>query len=464
MAEKGLTEISRDARALFTKGSEAFERQNYDYAIALLQQVLEREPGFFECRRMLRAAQVGKVGASTGFFRKMLSGASLSPQVAKAQYALRKNPAEALVIAEQILSGDPQSSAAHRVVAEAAKSLGLPQTAVLSLEILWKNSPRDKALTFQLAEALADAGENGRAEKLLSDLYQAHPNDGEILHAMKNVSARRTMSEGGYESFADGTGSFRDALKDKEEAVSLEQEKRVVKTDDVAERLIGEYEARLPAEPGNLKLLRSLAELYTQKRRFDEALAYYQRIKASEAGADPSLDRAIADTTARKFDHALAQLDPQAADYAERSAKIGAEKLAYQLAECRNRADRYPTDLAIRFEMGQLYFQAGQIGEAIQEFQKAQSNPHKRIPALYYLGQCFARRGINDLAARTLQNAIKEKAVFDDEKKELIYALGSVLEKMGKREEAIEQFKLIYEADIGYQDVAAKIDAYYAGK
>src|SRR5487761_2212175 len=123
MAEKGLTEISRDARALFTRGSEAFERQNYDYAIALLQQVLEKEPGFFECRRMLRAAQVGKVGASTGFFRKMLSGASSSPQVAKAQYALRKNPAEALVIAEQILSGDPQSSAAHRVVAEAARSL-----------------------------------------------------------------------------------------------------------------------------------------------------------------------------------------------------------------------------------------------------------------------------------------------------------------------------------------------------
>ena len=80
-----------------------------------------------------------------------------------------------------------------------------------------------------------------------------------------------------------------------------------------------------------------------------------------------------------------------------------------------------------------------------------------------YLGQCFARRNMNDLAARTLQNALKEKPVFDDEKKELIYQLGSILEKMGKKEDAIEQFKQIYEVDIGYKDVAAKVDAYYSG-
>ena len=35
---------------------------------------------------------------------------------------------------------------------------------------------------------------------------------------------------------------------------------------------------------------------------------------------------------------------------------------------------------------------------------------------------------------------------------------------MNKREEAIEQFKQIYEMDIGYKDVAAKVDAYYSGQ
>ena len=80
-----------------------------------------------------------------------------------------------------------------------------------------------------------------------------------------------------------------------------------------------------------------------------------------------------------------------------------------------------------------------------------------------YLAQCFARRGINDLAATTLQDAIKEKVLFDDEKKDLIYQLALVLEKMNKREEAIAQIKLIYAVDAGYKDVSAKMDEFYGG-
>ena len=161
----------------------------------------------------------------------------------------------------------------------------------------------------------------------------------------------------------------------------------------------------------------------------------------------------------------LEQLNPvRRRNTPSRSEKIKAEKLAFQLAECQKRVEKYPTDLAIRFEMGVLYFQAGKISEAIQEFQKAQGNPHKRLAAMSYLAQCFAKRKMFDLAARTLQNAIKEKPVFDDEKKDLIYNLGCVLESMGKKEEAIEQFKQIYEMDAGYKDVAAKVDAFYAGQ
>jgi tetratricopeptide (TPR) repeat protein len=81
-----------------------------------------------------------------------------------------------------------------------------------------------------------------------------------------------------------------------------------------------------------------------------------------------------------------------------------------------------------------------------------------------YLAQCFAKRKMFDLAARTLQSAIKEKLVFDDEKKDLIYNLGCVFEAMGKKEEAVEQFKQIYETDISYKDVAAKVDAFYAAQ
>src|ERR1051325_4213091 len=163
MAEKSVNEISRDVRAIYQKANDALARENYDYAIDLFNQVLEKEPAFFDARKFLRTAQAKKSGGSTGFFKKAWSSASSSPLVAKAQLALRRNPAEALQIAEQILNSDPNSSPAHRIVVEASTALELPRTASMSLDILVRNSPKDKALAIQHAHALADSGENKRA-------------------------------------------------------------------------------------------------------------------------------------------------------------------------------------------------------------------------------------------------------------------------------------------------------------
>src|SRR5581483_9752255 len=142
-------------RKLFVKGTEALARENLDYAIALLNQALDKEPGFYDCRKALRDAQFRKAGEkSGGFFKKMLSGAGNSPQIAKAQMTLRNNPGGAMSVAEQILNTDPNSSAAHRIIVEAARVLELPKTAVLSYETLLKNSPKDKQLAIDFAHAL----------------------------------------------------------------------------------------------------------------------------------------------------------------------------------------------------------------------------------------------------------------------------------------------------------------------
>lgn len=463
MPEKSLSVIPRPLRDQYEKGLAAIQRQNLDYAIAIFVGVLQAEPAFYACREALRAAQMKKsAGGGGGFFKKMLGTASNSPMIAKGQMALRNNPLEAIHIAEQILAGDPNSIPAHRLLAEGALAADLPRTASLSLEIVFKNAP-DREVALKLGEALAKGGQGDRAESILSELRRTFPNDQEIAKVLKNVSAKRTLSEGGYEALEGGGGSYRDILKNKEEAVALEQEKREIKSDDVSARLIGEYEARIVQEPKNLRLLRSVAELYVQKKQFDKALDYYQRSMGTDGASDPMLEKTIFETTLKKFDHALAELDPQAADFPEQTARIQAERQTFEVEDCRRRVEKYPNDLLIRFELGELYFKAGKITEAIQEFQKAQANPNKRLQAMGYLGQCFARRGMNDLAARTFQNAIKEKGPFDEEKKDLIYQLGCTFEKMGKREEAIEQFKIIYESDIGYKDVAAKVDAYYSG-
>jgi tetratricopeptide (TPR) repeat protein len=461
MAEKNISEISRETRALYTKAQDAAQRENTDYAIALYNQVLEKEPGFFDCRKALRALQFRKAGSGGGFFKKMLSGAGSSPLVAKGQLALRSNPAGALAIAEQILNSDPNGSGGHKIIVEAAKALELPKTAVLSYETLVKNSPKDKNLAIEYALACAEAGDAKPGEKHLMELLRENPTDGELNQALKDMSARKTLGEGGYGALEGGKGSFRDILKNKDEATMLEQQNRVVKSEDRTETLIKEYEGRLENEPNNLKLVRSLAELYTEKKQFDQAFALYDRVKNSEMGNDPSLEQAISKTRVRQFDYQIEQINPFAPDHAAQVEQLKAARLEFQVTECQKRVERYPTDLAIRFELGALYFQIGKYSEAIQEFQKARQNPHKKLASMNYLAQCYSKKKMFDFAARALQEAIKEKQIFDEEKKDMTYNLGIVFENMGKKDDALEQFKVLYDIDSSYKDVAAKVEASY---
>ena len=410
MAEKSVNEISRDIRAIFQKGNDALLRENYDYAVDLLTQVMEREPAFYEGRKALRIAQAKKAGGGGGFFKRALSSVSSSPLIAKGQLALRKNPIEALAIGEQILNSDPVNSGGHRLVAEAAVALDMPRTAVMSFDMLFRNSPKDKNIAIQYANMLAEIGEAKRAEKILMDLQQSLPNDAELNQALKDLSARKTLSEGGYDALADGKGSYRDILRNEKEAVSMEQQNRVQKSEDHTKSLIAEYEARLKTEPNNVRLLRNIAELYTEKKQFDLALKYYEQIKASEAGAsDASIDSAIAQTKTRRFENQIEKLDATAPDYTEKVAQINAEKQAFRIAECQKRVEKNPMDYAIRFEMGVLYFEAGRINEAITEFQKSKTNPNKKIASMNYLAQCFAKRKMYDLAAKNFRGSHQRK-------------------------------------------------------
>ena len=465
MPEKTASQIPRPLREQYDKGVAAFERKNFDYALSILNGVLQQEPAFIDGRRALRATQFKKSAASTNVFRRFLGGASsYSQMLTRGQLALRKNPIEAIALAEEILNSDSNNPSAHKLLAEAALAADFPRTAILSLEIVVKNSPKDDDSLWKLAETYSRLGEVKKAQELFEQLGRLRPDDSLVAQALKDVSAQRTMAEGGYDALADGQGSYRDILRNKTEAVGMEQENRQVKDEEVVDRLIRDNEARLKNEPENLKLHRTLAELFAEKKQFDRALEYFNRIIAIEGAVDPSLEKLIADTTIRKYDFVLSELDPNLPEYEQQAERLRTERDQFLLAQAQQRADKYPNDLQMRFDLGQVYFRLSRFNEAIQEFQKAQNHPHLRTQAMRFLAQCFSQRGMNDLAARTLQNALKEKLIFDEEKKELLYQLGTVLDKMGKAEEAIEQFKMIYEVDIGYRDVASKVDDYYAGK
>ena len=122
--------------------------------------------------------------------------------------------------------------------------------------------------------------------------------------------------------------------------------------------------------------------------------------------------------------------------------------------------DPYPNLFNILIKTFQI-FESGDIDAGIQQFQISQRSPSLRLKSLVLLGRCFMEKKLFDLALEQLQHAVEGINVMDDFKKEVLYLLAECYEKLERPEEAIEQFKAIYSNDIGYRDVAEKIDAFY---
>jgi TolA-binding protein len=91
--------------------------------------------------------------------------------------------------------------------------------------------------------------------------------------------------------------------------------------------------------------------------------------------------------------------------------------------------------------------------------QRCSNEPRVRDEALFLLGQCFQKKGILDLARKEFEHALQATDGKSERAKEILYNLGVIAEAQGNREEARSCYIRIYEIDIGYRDVAAKMGA-----
>jgi hypothetical protein len=67
-----------------------------------------------------------------------------------------------------------------------------------------------------------------------------------------------------------------------------------------------------------------------------------------------------------------------------------------------------------------------------------------------------------DIAVKQLSDALADLVAMDTTKKEVLYEKGLIHEEMGKKEDALDCFKQIYEVDYGYRDVATRVESSYS--
>jgi len=464
MAVRTEKELNEMQRSHWLKAVAAIELRNFGYAISLLQGILKQEPEFLTGRQLLRRTEVTKSKSA----KKSFFNISIAPiAVMKAQREIKKDPKHAVEMLEKVLEEEPYQRQANLVLKEAAVAAGWPEIGVFALRTLLEANPRDLKVLHELGRLYHELGENDREVEIYNQITEINPLDAEALRLGKNASAHASIKSGGWTQ----AESYRDLIKDKEVAISLEQQSRMKLTGESLDQQIAETYARHRAEPANIDLARRLGALNEQKEDFEAAIGWYQYAADLTKGADAGLARKVSDLKIQCLGREITGreefLSTHAADhelYAKKSDELQVAKkkrAEILLEDARKRLERNPTDLQLRFELGEHLVNAGYFREAVAELQRARQNPNARLKAMNLLGCCYSELGMLDLAMNQLEEASKEILSMDAIKKEIVYNLGLAYERMGDKEKSLNCMKQIYEADYGYKDVATRVESSY---
>ncbi|HZA38271.1 MAG TPA: hypothetical protein VE486_03940 [Candidatus Baltobacteraceae bacterium] len=464
MAVKTEKELNETQRSHWLKSVAAIELRNFGYAISLLQGILKQEPQFLTGRQLLRRTEVTKSkSAKKSFFN--ISTAPLA--VMKAQRQIKKDPKHAIEMLEGVLEEEPYNRQANLALKEAAVAAGWPEIGVFALRTLLEENPRDVKVLHELGRLYHELGESDREVEIYNQISEINPLDAEALRLGKDASAHASMKSGGWTE----AESYRDLIKDKEAAISLEQQSRMRLTGESLDQQIAETYARHKSDPTNIDLARRLGALNEQKEDFEAAVGWYQYAADLTKGADAGLVRKVSDLKIKRLDREIAvdeeflsTHDARHELYEKKSEGLKTAKrnrAEILLVDARNRVERNPTDLQLRFELGEHLVNAEHFREALPELQRARQNPNARLKAMNLLGCCYGELGMLDLATKELEEASKEILSMDVMKKEILYNLGLVYERMGEREKSLACMKQIYQADYGYKDVAKRVESSY---
>jgi tetratricopeptide (TPR) repeat protein len=129
----------------------------------------------------------------------------------------------------------------------------------------------------------------------------------------------------------------------------------------------------------------------------------------------------------------------------------------------RMKADRFPTELIHRLELGVRLMRVGQIDEAIKELQAARSDVRISWRALLFLGHCFKFRNNWKLARRNFEDALHALPPNEqDSRKEILFVLAQGCAEAGELNDAIETGHELANIDYSYRDIGRLLEEWQA--
>ncbi len=437
------------------KAEESLRRKNWDFAIELYQQLLELSPDLGEARGGLRQALKKRHDAKGGgskFLRALGGAAPLA--LAKTLSKAGKHDAAAKQL-ETYLSSNPLDEDANMLLGTSLESAGHAKSARAVYEFVAEIAPKSAEGLRRAGAMTRRLGDPGKALEYYERALQADPRDQEALRARKDLSAELALSGRGTP-----VQHSRDQIRDKDQARELDRASRMHFSEEDLRAELETLETRYAdasAEPGppDAELLERLSELHEKLKDIDSALSWAERAL--------SYKKDSFDLVARVGDLRAKRLKKQISDAGKRGDQARADELekelfALEVEDWRSRVDLRPADMASRYQLGRRLHRAGEIDAAMAELQKASTDARVRRESQVLLAQCFQAKGFLDLARAEYERALESAGALDERGKEILYHLGGIAEAEGQNAEARTHYARIFGVDVGYRDVAARME------
>ncbi len=438
-----------DLSKYLENATEATKRRNFSMAVKIYAQVLQIQPDYGEARAGLRRALFQKVAQKPASKLNAILFGGVH-QLTGACCRLFGRHAAAARAYERYLAHDPLAEGANLKLGASLQRAGLRRSALAVFEAYAEAQPRCLEACRSAGALFYEQGKVPQALALYEQALKIDPRDQESLKARKNLAAEGALSSTGIEK----AGSSRELIKDKEQQRQLERQDRLQMSTQEIEQELQLVEVKLQEAPEDQKLLRRGARLRELAKDLRGAMDLVDQLLRLQP-ADVEVQELAADLRLRLQE----QIVQKAEKSGDQSAALRARQMLHQMRvkEARRRVERNPADFGARFELGSGLLQAGEIDAAIAELQQAVKDPRKKNEALFLLGKAFQQKNLPELALAQFDKTL-QAAGSGALAKESLYEMGLICQSIGKREDSLRHFTRILEQDIGFRDVAQKVE------
>jgi tetratricopeptide (TPR) repeat protein len=438
--EGGFTADPAKARKWFEHGRKMASSSNFEYALTCFASAVKFDPSDMTVHEaMLEAA------------RKFLASGGKAASSKDVKQIDGPGPIDRFAAAEFVWMRDLNNLSAAMKLLEATAKAGQDAFGAwlspMVMNMLRAQKKPTKSMFVQAKDRFSSIGAWNEAFLAGEEAVRLDPSDTELIAELKQLTAQRAITQGGYAEAAEAGegGGFRTFVKDMDKQRELEAAESISGTADSQQIAVEKARKDLAANPASPEAVSKLGQLLrrTGQSEDEEAartvyLEAYGRLneyRFKAAAADIDLAR-----LRREVRAAEERVSGGGGDEAK-SALADAEQrlLEREQTEFTERVEKYPTDRRLKLDLGRVLVKLERFEDAMACFQECKDEPKFRVESAHMLGLCFARSGWHPEAVSEFREAIENiDATERDRELSIRYDLMLSLIALAKEQRSLE--------------------------